>query len=190
MQLKQIYCVKSNTTGKGMVQLVVLFLILLFLMFGAPILEAQTLKICDKSGTESNWNTTDIQKLTFSSGNLYLHQMNNQTQEFTIQNIRRLLFSDVGSGAVSYKNQNKEGFFIYPNPVHDALTVEFEFPKEKTIQVKIFSLDGRLLLNQTYSSLSPGKVTKRISVNMLSPGIYICRLNDSFNNVSKKFIKK
>jgi len=189
MKPKQIYCVKSNIAGKQSVRLVIL-LLLLFLLIGANELSAQTLKICHKNGTESTCNTSDIQKLIFSSGNMYLHRINNESQEFAILDIRRLVFSDVSSEVVSYENPNKEGFFIYPNPVDNNLILEFELDKKRTVQVQFFSLDGTLLSNQTHYLLNPGKVMKRISVKGLTPGVYICHLNDGFSIMSKKFIKK
>ena len=189
MQLKHFVCVKSNTAGKQPVQLVVLFA-LLFLLVGATTLNAQTLRICNKNGTESACNTGDIQKLTFSSGNMYLHRTNNQSEQYAIQDIRRLLFADISSQVLSYSKPEEEKLHVYPNPASDELTLEFEVSGKKAVHVQIFSIDGRLLSGQTYFSQHSGTVIKRINVNMLLPGVYICQLNDGIKTISKKFVKK
>ena len=189
MQLKHFFCVKSNTAAKKPVHLVVL-LVWLFLLFGATKLNAQTLRICNKSGTESTCNTGDIQKLTFSSGNMYLHRTNNQSEQYAIQDIRRLLFADISSQVLSYSKPEDEKLHVYPNPAGEELTLEFELSDEKTFSIQIFSLDGRLLSNQTHTSLSSGKVVKHINVTMLLPGLYICQLTGGTKTISKKFVKK
>ncbi len=67
---------------------------------------------------------------------------------------------------------------IYPNPVNDFLTIELE---EEISSVKIISLDGRILLNESSENI--------IDVTSLSAGIYFVEIKTDRNSYRKKIVK-
>lgn len=81
--------------------------------------------------------------------------------------------------SVSEMEHNKE-FTIYPNPVSDQLFVNGKTESIKTVQ--IVDMSGRLL----YSEKNPFKNKNSISVQTLSKGVYILKLDHK----TYQFIKK
>ena len=72
---------------------------------------------------------------------------------------------------------------LYPNPVLSRLTINGEFTAKKA---RIYSLDGKLMLEKTISMQS-----KFIDVNHIISGVYILQLVDQISGkiLSGKFVK-
>lgn len=70
-----------------------------------------------------------------------------------------------------YKTQALSGINLYPNPANGLIFIDL--PKQvKSATFSLYSLDGRLLLEQNVVSPSP------VSVSDIPQGIYICRIED------------
>jgi hypothetical protein len=74
---------------------------------------------------------------------------------------------------LSVSNREMVNLSVYPNPTVDYVNID----GVDVNNVKIFNLNGQLLINTT---------DKRIDVTGLNNGIYILMINDT---VSKKFVK-
>jgi TonB-dependent SusC/RagA subfamily outer membrane receptor len=77
---------------------------------------------------------------------------------------------------------------LYPNPVQKGSTVTIDLKTEtnEDLQLKIFSLDGRLLLSQTKNSV---KGNNRFTVqadNRWAPGTYLVHLSDAKGKIISK----
>ena len=73
-----------------------------------------------------------------------------------------------------------ESVNIYPNPVQDVLHVLGDVTLQS---VNIYSINGKLMHTQVATG-------KDISVDFLSPGMYILQMNTGEEIISQKFIKK
>ena len=65
---------------------------------------------------------------------------------------------------------------VYPNPFHEYITISSEKAIEK-LQLKIFSVDGRLIFEENLSSLS----NVNISTEDISIGVYIMQITFLLN---------
>jgi hypothetical protein len=70
---------------------------------------------------------------------------------------------------------------VYPNPANGELYVK---SNAEITQINIFSNDGKLVLNETNNNGSP------LSIDFLSPGIYIIQVESTIGLVTKKFVKQ
>ncbi|MCU4190037.1 T9SS type A sorting domain-containing protein [Flavobacterium sp. HXWNR29] len=73
----------------------------------------------------------------------------------------------------------KTSFVVYPNPVNDVLNLQIN-NVASIKNVKIFDLQGKLLLQST---------NETINVSELSKGIYIIKVSTENGETTKKFIK-
>jgi hypothetical protein len=79
---------------------------------------------------------------------------------------------------------NQNSLKIYPNPAVDVLNIE---SLQKTIgnaNLKIYDLNGRLILNQAMNFDNK----QQINISELSSGVYVLKIENSRANISKKLI--
>ncbi|WP_435579357.1 T9SS type A sorting domain-containing protein [Gilvibacter sp.] len=70
---------------------------------------------------------------------------------------------------------------LYPNPALDIL--QWSQKDTQTVNARVYTVDGRLLLSETVSS-------QQIDVSDLSAGIYLLELSSSDGKTVKRFIKQ
>nr|WP_299259872.1 T9SS type A sorting domain-containing protein [uncultured Aquimarina sp.] len=70
---------------------------------------------------------------------------------------------------------------IYPNPVFGQV-LEVFLNMDQTASYEIISITGQLI--------SKGNVTKTIDVSSLNPGIYLLKVFNDNNQITKRLIKR
>ena len=78
---------------------------------------------------------------------------------------------------VSITENNEIAFVMYPNPTENYITIE----SAKVADVKIYSVNGQMLLQQ---SISEGKNT--IDLSELNAGMYFVSVNNTMVKIVKK----
>src|SRR6218665_84409 len=80
---------------------------------------------------------------------------------------------------------------IYPNPVKDKLSVQFNSEKNRTVDLSIVDMNGKTYTRSSLK-LPKGPTTTSISTADLVPGTYLLRVNGSENdeNSTFKFVKE
>lgn len=94
--------------------------------------------------------------------------------------------------AQSVYNTLPFAFTIYPNPFRDELIIEFNTKKESVIQVNLFSINGRLVLQKSIKPSLMGKTNIILHGNeldLLTKGIYILQLSGTNYHATTKLIK-
>jgi hypothetical protein len=64
---------------------------------------------------------------------------------------------------------------LFPNPTNDFTNIEVDLTEQAQVQVRMFSLDGRLVAQQ-FNSHAAGRHASRISVSDLAPGTYVVQV--------------
>ena len=82
----------------------------------------------------------------------------------------------------SVSNPKTAAFGIYPNPGKDQIT--FDLPQENTLQIRIYTQEGKLL----HQSLIPGG-QQTMLVSNLSPGLYFIEIQGQTILQTQKWIK-
>lgn len=97
-----------------------------------------------------------------------------------------VLFCLASGGAYAQESKQPapatESLSFYPNPVNNGkiyITSKTTLEKE----VLIFDVLGKMVLHKTIT-------TKELSIDNLSPGVYIIKLKEGDNTVTKKLIIK
>jgi len=174
-----------STTQKTIFSGAIIFLLLLL----APEIQSQTLHVNKNSGEHSVMELNTIQKLTFSDGNLNVFRKSEEPMEFKLNEILHLTFSDLSSGIEMLMNQKENNLVVFPNPVKNELYIRLSPMREGSLQVKLISLDGKIIFVKKLSSTGD-KNKYQIDVSFLEQGLYFCQImNNQFSNTIK-FIKK
>ena len=80
---------------------------------------------------------------------------------------------------------------MYPNPVSDVVSLDFELTNPDYIIISLYDINGKLSRTLYAGTLDKGINSFSFSMNPLSGGMYILSIVDSKNNIlaSKRLIK-
>lgn len=152
-------------------------------LFGATLFcceaKSQNLVVRLRTGTEYSKGLSTVQKLTFSNGTVLVHLKSNPTETYPMSTVQKIYFQNVKTDLDNVFSSTSERLNIYPNPVDNVLFIQ-NAPTSATA-LKIYRLDGALLLNETVSNDTPS-----VNVSNLPSGMYLIKMN---NQVSK-FVKQ
>jgi hypothetical protein len=153
----------------------VLKLSVLFLSgLGLTGLQAQTIYLKEKSGTQIAHTLSSVQKMTFSEVNMTVHKTDNSTGVYALSGIRYLSFEGFTTVINEQVETGNDPLIAYPNPVTDVLTIDLgDMENEGTIC--IFSLEGKMLQEQK----TEGTNIVKLNLSSLPQGIYICRYSNA-----------
>ncbi|WP_223032387.1 zinc-dependent metalloprotease [Hanstruepera marina] len=80
----------------------------------------------------------------------------------------------------------EDTFFVYPNPNNGQFTIKLKSNSGKDINVEVFDIRGRSILNQSYRNT--GDFNQTISLDNAQSGMYLLNINDGDKKVTKKII--
>lgn len=144
------------------------------------------LNIENSQNSISSFNLTDIRKLTFSNGSLYITEFNGNSNSYAISNIKKLYFNSSTTGIQDNSTQDNstQSVEVYPNPVSNLFYLKCNTLENNTIYVEIIDLQGKIVKSEKTST------NNGIDISNLKNGLYICKLiiNDSMKTV--KIIKQ
>jgi len=145
---------------------------------------AQTLYVKQISGTQTDFSLNDIHKIIFAQGNIEILNTNNSTNEFALNGLQYLNFTDLTSSVLEQPVFNGN-LVVYPNPVMDVLNIDLSCViGEGTICIK--TIEGKVLSN---NKTSFGSIV-RVNIGFLPQGVYVCTCSSKFENRIVKIIKQ
>lgn len=93
---------------------------------------------------------------------------------------------DLGSKGTNSTFESK--MKMYPNPVVDNATIEFNLKAQENVKLSVYSISGRLVYTEDLGLLQKGERKINIQLNDLSSGSYILTLQGSNEIKSTKFL--
>ena len=117
--------------------------------------------------------TTKIQQSIGQNGAVGLSNTTNNTVQQGYLNRVKLL------------NVDNTDLRIYPNPFKDFVNIKFSKPTIYPVQIEVFDVRGRLVLNQEFEP--SGQIT--LTTDRLEDSSYIIRISSGSNDFLKKLIK-
>jgi len=125
--------------------------------------------------------TTKIQQSIGQNGVVGLSSTTNQSVQQGFLNRVKLL--NVNNTTVEFVETMD--LIIYPNPFKDFVKIKFSKPTMYPIQIEVFDVRGRLVLNQEFEP--SGQIT--VSMDRLEDASYIIRISSGSSEFLKKLIK-
>lgn len=125
--------------------------------------------------------TTKIQQSIGQNGVVGLSSTTNQSVQQGFLNRVKLL--NVNNTTVEFVETMD--LILYPNPFKDFVNIRFSKPTMYPIQIEVFDVRGRLVLNQEFQP--SGQIT--VSMDRLEDASYIIRISSGSSEFLKKLIK-
>lgn len=79
-------------------------------------------------------------------------------------------------------------FSLYPNPNNGDFNIQFNSTSSENIELSIYDLRGRQIYGNTY--VNNGFFNESIRLSNLQSGVYLVKVKDGKNEITKKFIKQ
>ena len=156
------------------------FLILFFFELAFMSVKAQTMYARPIIGAQTAYPVANIQKLTFSGGNLVVTNLTGANGTFALSGNRYLNFTDLTLATPTNEFLNNR-FYVYPNPVTTVLNITNQDSNQTISHLEIISLEGQVVLAQS---------TPQIAVASLPQGMYFCRITTNNQTQTIKFLKQ
>jgi len=163
---------------------------ILLLGFGLSAIHAQNLYVRDKGGYQTAFAISNINKITFSEGNVIINKIDKTENNFDLINIRYINFIDLDTATtISYLISEKSTLLmLYPNPAQDLININLTAPNSQTTRIEILSLSGNVIYVEQLKQTN-GINTYQLYVSMLPKGIYLCRIKTEKSVITTKFLK-
>lgn len=146
------------------------------LIFISHISMAQTkLSIIYHDDTEQTYSVSEDGKVYFQDSNLIIEDETILVNA-EISSIRKIIFPENETANIINTDQESD-LFIYPNPAKDFIFIANS--QEERIIVKIYSVNGQLMLSGEFDSGS------QINVGNLKKGLYLIKVNEKTLKFSK-----
>ena len=91
---------------------------------------------------------------------------------------------------VRSKTSLDDNIKIMENPVRDKLYFNYNSTKVQATDVKVYSLTGKILINQKINSFKGNNLITIPLSSGLTPGIYVLEINTGIVNQTVKFVKQ
>lgn len=148
-----------------------------------------------------NYENSETTVVVNNSGHL---RVSVSTEEVTVDYIRAYLPAQGTNGSIghtysisdetgvnSIAKKSFDSYHIYPNPLNNKATIEFNIPKTQHVRVAIYDLMGVEMVELLNSNVSPGWQQLDFDGNKLAPGHYFAKIEiDGYSKVKKMIILK
>jgi hypothetical protein len=84
---------------------------------------------------------------------------------------------------------NDENMLLYPNPTISECNVIFNLSKNGNVNIGVYNLSGRLMLNKEYKNRVSGGQNIELDIDGLSRGTYIIQMTSGNQKLTKKLLK-
>lgn len=148
-------------------------------------LNAQNMYVRENNNTQTAYPIVGIEKITFSTGDVNIHQTAGNMVNYEMDSVRYIAFQVYTVGVSDFSEQN-DRITLYPNPVENYFNIRLEADVAQSCVIEIFTIEGRLVYSEK-SELSNN--THRINVANLSQGTYLCKISNHKKVSTTKFIK-
>ena len=88
------------------------------------------------------------------------------------------------------KSASTNNIKIIGNPVNDKLTFSYTSPSAQMVDVKVYDISGRILLNNKVNSLEGSNVISLPLSSTFKAGMYVVEVNNGTELQSSKFVKQ
>ena len=89
------------------------------------------------------------------------------------------------------ENEKKQGFLLYPNPIKEIITLDFNLQQSEIVSVDLYDSNGRLISNLLKDQNFPsGSNSQKLNLpDALSRGTYFLTISNGTKNTNIKLIK-
>jgi hypothetical protein len=182
----KVYPVGNSNRGESRKLKVVGVAALLTFSFSLSTVSAQTMYVKESSGTQTAYTLSNIQKMSFSSGNLTVTKTDNSNGVYALSDLRYLNFSDISTDLQEDLSVQNQMLKVYPNPVGDILNIDLTGMSETEGTLSILNFEGKTMLSRQVNN----EGVLSLDISSLPTGIYLCRYSNAAEIKTVKIIKQ
>ena len=160
--------------------------VILLLGFGLTGVKAQTMYVKESNGTQTTYALSNIQKLSFSTGNLTVAKKDMSTGVYALSDLRYLNFSDNTTSLDKPLSVENRMLSVYPNPASDLLYIDLTGTVQERGKLSIINIEGKTVLIRQVND----KEVISLDISHLPKGIYLCHYTDFTEVRTIKIIKQ
>lgn len=167
---------------------IMLFLLMVLCSFG---LRAQNVNFNFTNGTSTSYMLEDVRKITFDGDVMNLHLFDGSMYAWNVSTIGQFNYNDTSVNIEEVLSLvNSWEVALFPNPTNNLLNVRFNLPKEDTITITLFNLQGKLITEKPFGKKMQGINQETVDITDLPAGTYICKIAGQNNIITKKVMKQ
>ena len=146
---------------------------------------AQNMYVRENNNTQTAYPIVGIEKITFSTGDVNIHQTAGNMVNYEMDSVRYIAFQVYTVGVNDFTEEN-ERILLYPNPVETQLNLRLETENPQNCVIEIYTLEGKLVYSEK-RELS--KNIHTINVARFAQGTYLCKISNGKKSTTTKFVK-
>jgi hypothetical protein len=158
----------------------------LLLGLGLTGLQAQTMYVKENKGTQTAFALSNVQKMSFSSGNLTVTKTDNTNDVFDLNNLRYLNFTDLSTTIEEALFFQKQMLSVYPNPATNILNIDLTGTAQVEGTLIIFNFEGKPVITRQVNHIE----VLSLDISHLPKGLYLCRYANVTETRTVKIIKQ
>ena len=141
--------------------------------------------------TTDTLNTQEYQTAFFFPPQEHLYLDNDKDNLAVLDSLWNLDHNkEIDNPITNPETEIKLSYNFYPNPVESQLTLEYYLETSTTVNVTIYSMEGKLIKSLAIDRKDKGLHTQYIDCSNLAKGTYILRIEANNKATSDKFIKR
>ena len=164
----------------------ILLAILLFASLN--LVSSQAISFTDMDGTTTEYNLTDVRKITFNSGNVSIYLNNDNIVTLPFDEFKNYQYSeDTLSNPDVIADSN--AFLIFPNPTKDVFKIRLDAQSALPYECTIYDVNGRAIFQKDLGVLN-GLYSEDISLEKFPSGMYFVELKSGHLKSTEQLIKQ
>ncbi len=163
-----------------------LAMVLLTFIFSLSTVLAQTMYVKESDGTQTAYALSNIQKISFSSGNLTVTKTDNSSGLYALNDLRYLSFTDYITSVEKPLSDQTQKLNAYPCPARDVLNIDLTGTTCGEGTISILNSEGKTVLSRQVSQAG----VFLIDISHLPEGIYLCLYSNAVKIKTVKIIKQ
>ncbi len=147
---------------------------------------AQTSKFTPASAAEWRHETVNLTSYVGQSSVLvHFKGTSDYGNNVYVDNIN---VNGLGTTTGIQENEMPDNINVYPNPLNDNATVEFNLAKTSDVSILMYNLLGESVLSNKLGEMNAGMHSLKLDGQNFNSGIYFITLNAGNNKITKKVI--
>lgn len=144
----------------------------------------------DYSGNQRRYNMPGKVWITGYYGDNYVFSALSSIPNCNLTWVAELTSPDTinATGIVNQPKKSLPKVSAYPNPTDDVVTLEFESPEDKWVEIALYSLGGQLVKAFIRDEVKPGTNRFSFSLAPLATGTYVLQVTGTNGNIASKKI--
>lgn len=158
------------------------YISLLIILFTFMTLNAQEAMKVNRGPASSDFEMSDLHKLTFEGDSFYIHLHSGPVLPYSFSALKNLTFGEASGTGLLDQEIAPDEIGLFPNPVKNSLNISIK--SEADAHITIINLQGERVLYHT----TPLR-DNRLDVSQLESGIYLIQFKIGESTNTKMFIK-